>query len=74
MSYFEQLHPWRIIKLLPNLQCCVVARFRRRSDAEAHLQVLRRLIPSVTYTIIFDPTPEREDSPQLSDRSVPGET
>jgi hypothetical protein len=56
------------------LQCCVVARFRRRSDAEAHLQVLKRLIPNVTYTIIFDPTPEREDSPQLSDRSVPGET
>ena len=57
MSYFEKLHPWCIIRHLPNMQNSVVARFRRRNDAEAHLQVLRRLIPSVTFTIIFDVTP-----------------
>ncbi|MFB2981394.1 hypothetical protein [Microseira sp. BLCC-F43] len=46
---------------LPNLQSPIVARFRHRSDAEAHLQVLRRLIPNVTYQIIFDVPLERTD-------------
>ncbi|HEY9901601.1 MAG TPA: hypothetical protein V6D43_04105 [Candidatus Sericytochromatia bacterium] len=57
MSYLEKLHPWCIIRHLPNMQNPVVARFRRRNDAESHLQVLHRLIPSVTFTIIFDVTP-----------------
>ena len=54
MNYFDSLHPWCIIRPMPNLRSPIVARFRRRSDAEAHLQVLRRLIPNVTYQIIFD--------------------
>ena len=54
MTYKHQLSPWCIIRHKPNLQHLVVARCRRRSDAEAHLQVLRRLIPNVTYQIIFD--------------------
>ncbi|WP_307731642.1 hypothetical protein [Microseira wollei] len=47
----------------PNAQLAIpdIARFRRRSDAEAHLQVLRRLIPNVTYQIIFDVPLERTD-------------
>jgi hypothetical protein len=61
MSYFDSLHRWCIIRPLPNLRCPIVARFRRRSDAEAHLQVLRRLIPNVTYQIIFDVPIERTD-------------
>ncbi|MEI1376833.1 hypothetical protein PQG02_26830 [Nostoc sp. UHCC 0926] len=36
------------------MQNQVVARFRRRSDAEGHLQVLRRLIPNVSFTLIFN--------------------
>ena len=39
---------------MPNLQRIVVARFRRRNDAEAHLKILHRMIPNVTYIIIFD--------------------
>ncbi len=62
MSYFNQLYPWCIIKPLPNLQRCTIARFRRRNEAEAHLQVIRRLLPHITYMIVFDPTPEREES------------
>ncbi|HEY9609887.1 hypothetical protein [Allocoleopsis sp.] len=69
MTYLDQLYPWCIIKPLPNLQRCIVARFRRRNEAEAHLQVIRRLLPHITYIIIFDPTPEREES--LDDCSVP---
>ncbi len=62
MTYFKRLHPWCIIRPLPNLQTPIVARFRRRNDAEAHLQILQRLIPTATYSIIFDVTPEETDA------------
>lgn len=61
MTYFNQLHPWCIIRPLPNLQSVVVARFRRRSDAQAHLQILKRMVAGATYEIIFDVTPEPAD-------------
>ncbi len=57
MTYKDQLQPWCIVRLLPNLQRLVVARFRRRSDAEAHLQILQQLGSSTNYAIIFDMTP-----------------
>jgi hypothetical protein len=62
VTYFERLHPWCIIRPLPDLQRRIVARFRRRSDAEAHLQLINRLIPTVSHTIVFDPMPEHEDT------------
>lgn len=62
MSYFEQLYPWCIVRSLPNLRQLIVARFRRRSDAEAHLRVIRRLIPHVTYQIVFDAQLKQEQS------------
>ncbi|MDZ7957072.1 MAG: hypothetical protein RMY34_04055 [Aulosira sp. DedQUE10] len=61
MTYLEKLSPWCIVRLLPNMQNQIVARFRRRSDAEAHLQVLRRLIPGVSFTIIFNVEVEQQD-------------
>jgi len=70
MTYLNQLFPWCIIKPLPNLQRCTVARFRRRNEAEAHLQVIRRLLPHITYTIVFDPMPEQDESNEVADRSV----
>lgn len=54
MTYFERLHPWCIIRPLPNLQRYIVARCRRRNDAESHLQLLRRLMPNIRYEIVFD--------------------
>ena len=56
MTYFEKLHPWCIIRPLPNLQRRVITRCRRRNDAEAHLQVLRRLMPTIPFEIVFDVT------------------
>jgi hypothetical protein len=70
MTYLNQLFPWCIIKPLPNLQRCTVARFRRRNEAEAHLQVIRRLLPHITYTIVFDPMPEQDESNEVGDRSA----
>lgn len=40
------------------MQRQVVARFRRRNDAEAHLQALCRLEPTTNYEIVFDPALE----------------
>jgi hypothetical protein len=54
MTYFDQLHPWCLIRLLPNLQNRVIARFRRRNDADAHMRVLRQQAPTVRYEIMFD--------------------
>lgn len=64
MSYFEQLYPWCIVKPLENLQWRVLARFRRRNDAEAHLRVLRRLVPQVQYQIVFDVPLEEGERPE----------
>lgn len=61
MTYLEKLNPWCIMRLQTNMQNQVVARFRRRSDAEAHLQVLRRLIPNVSFTLIFNVVLEQQD-------------
>jgi hypothetical protein len=54
VNYFDQLHPWCLMRLLPNLQNQLIARFRRRNDAEAHMRVLRQLAPAVRYEIVFD--------------------
>ncbi len=43
-----------MVRLLPNMQRKVVDRCRTRSDAEGHLQVLRRLIPDAQLLIVFD--------------------
>ncbi|MDY6940260.1 MAG: hypothetical protein SWY16_21715 [Cyanobacteriota bacterium] len=55
MSYVELLHPWCIVRSLPNARYSIVARFRRRNDAAAHRQALERLLPNLTYQIVYDP-------------------
>src|SRR4028118_906409 len=54
MSYKDKLNPWCIIRPVSNVQMRIVGRFRRRSDAEGHLQVLKRMIPTVPFEIMFD--------------------
>lgn len=54
MNYQDQLSPWIIIRLQPNLQHVIVARFRRRSDAEGHLRILKRMLPQMQFVILFD--------------------
>jgi hypothetical protein len=36
------------------MQRLIVARFRKRNDAEAHLKALRQLTPDAAYQIVFD--------------------
>ncbi|HEY9903892.1 MAG TPA: hypothetical protein V6D43_15950 [Candidatus Sericytochromatia bacterium] len=54
MTYKDKLNPWCIIRPVSNVQVRIVGRFRRRSDAEGHLQVLKRMIPNVPFEIMFD--------------------
>ncbi|MBD2353762.1 hypothetical protein H6G41_03830 [Tolypothrix sp. FACHB-123] len=61
MTYIEKLNPWCIVRHFPSMQHQIVARFRRRSDAEAHSQALHRLIPNATFSIMFNPTVEQPE-------------
>lgn len=69
MAYVERLSPWCIIRQLPNMQQIAVARFRRQNDAQDHMQVLRQLIPGVTFTIIFDPALKQQETDFLNYKS-----
>ncbi|NJL40863.1 MAG: hypothetical protein HC833_17860 [Leptolyngbyaceae cyanobacterium RM1_406_9] len=53
-SYRDSLHPWCIVRSFPSAHTLVVARFRRRNDAEAQLRTLQRLIPTASFCIVFD--------------------
>lgn len=55
-NYSVQLHPWCVIRFLPNLQRSVIQRFRKRSEAEEYLKVLKRLLPEASHQIVFDPS------------------
>jgi hypothetical protein len=61
MTYFEKLHPWCIIRPLPNMQRRIVARCRRRNDAESHVKILRQLTPNIPYEIVFDMLPDESE-------------
>ncbi|HEY9612186.1 hypothetical protein [Allocoleopsis sp.] len=54
MPYKERLNPWMVVRLLPNMQRLTVGQFRSRSDADGHLQILRRLIPNAKYVVMFN--------------------
>lgn len=53
-TYKERLNPWAITRLLPDVQRVTVARFCSRSDADGHLQILRKLMPDARFTVVFD--------------------
>ncbi len=54
MSYYNRLHPWCVIRCLPKAQTLIVARFRKRGDAEDYLKTLRRLMPDGCFEVVFD--------------------
>ncbi|NEN99642.1 MAG: hypothetical protein F6K50_30445 [Moorea sp. SIO3I7] len=54
MTYSQRLYPWAVVRLLPKMQRVVVGRFRNRSDAEGHMQALKRLMPDGKFIIVFD--------------------
>jgi hypothetical protein len=62
MTYKEKLNPWCIIRPIPNLQAQIVARFRRRVDAEGRLKILKRMTPNGSFEIVFDIATKNTDS------------
>lgn len=70
-NYHHQLHPWCVVCCLPNAQTLIVARFRRRNDAEAHLRILRQMNAAQKYEIVFD-APHGLDSPPEEHRDLFG--
>ncbi|NEQ86469.1 MAG: hypothetical protein F6K26_42325 [Moorea sp. SIO2I5] len=61
MTYSQRLYPWAVVRLLPKMQRVVVGRFRNRSDAEGHMQALKRLMPDGKFIIVFDIGQEIEE-------------
>ena len=61
MTYKNKLLPWCIIRCFPNRSSQVIIRFRRRNDAEAHLQILNSNNPTASYELMFDITSEPTD-------------
>jgi hypothetical protein len=67
MPYRDRLNGWAVVRLLPNFQRAVVARFRNPSDAEGHFQQLCRLIPDAKFIVVFDPPDQQLELPMSSD-------
>jgi len=59
MTYLQRLHPWCIIRPCPDMRTIIVGRFRRRVDAEGHLRILKQMMPSVPFEIVFDAMPDK---------------
>ncbi len=43
------------VRLLPNMQRATVGQYRNRSDADGHLQIIRRLMPNAEFEVMFNP-------------------
>lgn len=58
MPYRDHLKRWLVVRLLPNMQRVVVARFRTESDADGYLKIVRRLTPDGQFLVVFDGDPD----------------
>jgi hypothetical protein len=58
MTYLQRLHPWCIIRPFPNMRTLIVGRFRRQVDAEGHLRILKEIMPSVPFEVVFEVMPD----------------
>lgn len=52
-TYKQRLNRWTIVRLLPDKEQRVVARFRTRSDADGYLRSLTRQFPNDHFLVIF---------------------
>lgn len=53
-SYQQKLNPWIVICTQPDQERNIVARFRRRSEAEGRLRVLKQKMPQAEFAIAFE--------------------
>jgi hypothetical protein len=54
VNYQQKLSPWTIVRIQPDQKRITVARFRRRSDAEGHVNVLKKMVPDAEFAIAFE--------------------
>jgi hypothetical protein len=54
MTYKLCLKPWAVARLLPNGKWSIIGRYRNRSDADGHLQLLRLRVPNLQLKVVFD--------------------
>jgi hypothetical protein len=68
MTYQDQLTPWVIYQLQPNLEPQIVTRFRRRNDADSYLKVLKQTRPNVEFVVAFSAktTPAQDQNEDTS--------
>ncbi|MEB3211738.1 MAG: hypothetical protein VKL39_10295 [Leptolyngbyaceae bacterium] len=60
MTYQEQLNPWTVQNQHPQMGQQVIARFRRRGDADAYLNTMQNLRPGLKLSVAFATTlPEK---------------
>lgn len=55
MPYRERLNLWVLVRLLPNMQRVIIGQYRNRSDADGHLEIIRRLMPNAKFVVMFNP-------------------
>jgi hypothetical protein len=48
------LKPWAVARLLPNGKWVIIGRYKNSSDADGHLQLLRRRVPKIQFKVVFD--------------------
>ena len=53
--YRARLFPWSVIRLLPDCQRSVLARFRKRNHAEEYVRSVKRVNSDWDCAIVFDP-------------------
>ncbi len=53
MTYQEKLNPWTVQNQHPNLGQQVIARFRRRGEADAYLNAMQQMRPSMRLSVAF---------------------
>ncbi|AKG22278.1 hypothetical protein [Calothrix sp. 336/3] len=54
VTYKKRLNSWAIARLHPENQKSVIARFRSRSDADGHMQLLQQMNPDAEFLLIYD--------------------
>jgi hypothetical protein len=54
MTYSKCLKPWAVTRQQSNLQWVTIARYRSRSDADGHLQLLRQRVPNLEFKVVFE--------------------
>lgn len=60
MTYKEQLNPWTVQQQLPDVERRILARFRRRVDADSYLNAMQQMRPGSSFSVVFAVEPPSE--------------